>query len=173
MTSLEVRTPTTVPCAGGALTFEPDGNVAMSGQGGASQRSALVPDLALSNYVELWCGDDYAYFVGLEGRAAWFARPALGELTEVLKLDRLDLSGHYDPGGLRGVQFRELPDGDVLIVYELGIARVRPDGNVRWHHSHDDLTAHIDRIADGIVWWRGESQEFGYALTDGRPVTPS
>jgi hypothetical protein len=170
MTSLEIGTPATVPCGGGTLAFESGGQVSMSGPAGVPRRSASVPDLALSNYVELWCGGEYAYFAGLEGRAVWFARPDTGELAEILELDRLDLSGHYDPGGLHDVGFRELPDGDVLIVYELGVARVRPDGTVCWHRSHDDLTAHVARIADGVIWWAGESQEFGYSLADGHQI---
>lgn len=81
-----------------------------------------MPDLALSNLVELWCGDGRAYLVGLKGRAVWYAVPSEGRLGEVLELDRLDLWGGYDPGGLHRVEFHELPDGDLLIVHEFGLS---------------------------------------------------
>lgn len=91
----------------------------------------------------------------------------------MLELDRLDLRGHYDPGGPHSVEFRELPDGDLLIVHELGLARVGPDGNARWQQIHDDLTARLHRLDEGIAWFRCESGRFGFWLSDGSPVVPS
>jgi hypothetical protein len=133
----------------------------------------MVPDLALSNLVELWCRGGHAYLVGLKGKPVWFTIPSEGVLTEVLELDRLDLRGHYDPGGLHRVEFRELDDGDLLIVHELGLARLGPNGCARWQKAHDDMTARFHRLDGGIAWFRGESGLFGFRLSDGQPiVTP-
>ena len=40
----------------------------------------------------------------------------------MLELDRLDLRGSHDPGGLHRIGFHELADGDLLIIHELGLA---------------------------------------------------
>ena len=172
MTTVNIREPVSVQCGDGVLTFEPDGRVKVSGPRGVEQ-SVSAPDLALSNFVEFWCGGGHAYFAGLEGRTVWFARPSEGQLTQVLKPDRLDLRDSYDPGGLHRIEFHELPDGDLLIVYELGLARLGPDGKARWQGVHDQLSAHFDRIADGVAWLRGEFGTFGFRLADGRPVEGS
>jgi hypothetical protein len=172
VTTVNIREPVSVRCGDGVLAFEPDGRVKVSGPQGAEQ-SESAPDLALSNFVEVWCDGGHAYFVGLEGRTVWFARPSEGQLTQVLKLDRLDLRDSYDPGGLHRVEFHELADGDLLIVYELGLARLGPDGKARWQGAHDQLSAHFVRIADGIAWLRGESGTFGFRLADRRPVESS
>jgi hypothetical protein len=129
-----------------------------------------VPDLGLSNLVEVYCGDGYAYLAGLKGRTVWFARPADRQLAEVLKLDRLDLQGGYDPGGLHYIEYRELPSGDLLLSYEFGLARLTPDGTVRWHKVHDQLPARFEYIADGVVWLSGEYGRLGFRLDDGRSV---
>jgi|SRR5215472_9710587 len=169
MTSVDIHVPVSLPCGGGVLALEPDGRITASGTGGAEQ-TVVVPDLTLSRLVELWCGDAHAYLVGLKGKSVWFAVPSKGLLTEVLELDRLDLRGSYDPGGLHRVEFRELDDGGVLIVHELGLARLGPDGSARWQKAHDDLTARLDRVDEGIAWFRGESGLFGFRLANGRPV---
>lgn len=171
MTVIDVRTLVTLQCGGGTITLEPDGWVTAAGPGG-TEASVLVPELARSSAVELWCGEDYAYFVGPKDRSVWFARPAVGYLAKVLELDRLDLRGGYDPGGLHRVEFVEVAN-DLLIVYEFGLARVGPDGNTRWQKAHDDLTARLDRVAGEVVWLTGESGSFGFKLADGRSVTPT
>lgn len=169
MTEVDIRSAVSVECGSGALTLEPDGRVTVSSPGGA-ERTALVPDLALSNWVDLWCGEDHAYFIGLEGREVWFAMPSAGLLAKVMELERLDLRGSYDPGGLHRIEFHELAGGDLLIVHEFGLARVGPDGSARWQAVHDDLTARLDRIADGVAWLLSESGPLGFNLADGRAV---
>jgi hypothetical protein len=169
VTSIDIRDPVSIPCGTRVLALEPGGRITVSGAGGAEQ-TVVAPDLALSNQVELWCRSGRAYLVGLKAKAVWFTIPSQGVLTEVLQLDRLDLRGHYDPGGLHRVGFRELQDGDLLIVHELGLARVGPDGSVQWQQVHDDLTARLDRLDEGIAWFFGESGLFGFRLSDGGPV---
>jgi hypothetical protein len=153
------------------LVLEPDGQ--LTAVGPRAERTVVVPDLALSNLVELWCGDGRAYLIGLKGRAVWYAVPSEGRLTKILELDRLDLQGSYDPGGLHRVEFHELPDGDLLIVYEFGLARLGRDGSVGWQAAHHDITARLDRIADGIAWLLSESGPLGFRLTDGGAMDAS
>jgi hypothetical protein len=166
---IDIRSAVPVECGRGALTLKPDGRVTMSDLGGI-ERTALVPDLALSNWVNLWRGDDHMYFIGEKGRELWFAMPAAGLLAKVMELDRLDLRDRYDPGGLHRIEFRELADGDLLIVHECGLARTGPDGSARWQAVHDDITARLERIADGVAWLLGESGPAGFTLDDGRAV---
>jgi hypothetical protein len=169
VTTVDIRTPVSVPYGGGILTFEPDGRLTAAGPSGA-EYTVVVPDFALSNLVELWCADGHVYVVGLAGRAVWFAVPSKGLLAEVLELDRLDLRGSYDPAGLHRIEFHKLADGDLLLIYELGLARLGHDGNARWQRVHDDMTAHFDRIAGGAAWLRGESGPFGFMLASGSPI---
>jgi hypothetical protein len=134
------------------------------------EQSVVSPDLTLSNFVELWCTEGFAYFVGLKGRTLWYANGSTGELASTIELDRLDLRGAYDPGGLHRVEFHELSDGDLLIVYEFGLARLSSDGKARWQQVHDQASSHFERVANGVVWFRGEYEPFGFNLEDGHPI---
>lgn len=169
MTTVDIRERVSVPCGEGRLAFEPDGRLIAVDPSGA-EYTVSVPDLAFSNLVEVWCRNGHAYVIGLASKAVWFAIPAKGQLTEVLELGRLDLRGRYDPGGLHRIEFHDLTDGDLLIIHELGLARLGPDGNARWQRAHDDMTAHLDDLTESTVWFRGESGLFGFALADGRTV---
>ena len=60
-------------------------------------------------------------------------------------------------------------DGLGLITCGRLADRVTRDGTRR----HDLAPSEWRLLTDGVVWWRGDSQEFGYALADGRPVTAS
>ncbi len=169
MTEIDIRTPATVPCASGVLRFEPGGIVTLVGAGG-SECCVLVTELELSNFVEFWCGESWACFLGLKSGALWCAWPLTGKLAQVSRLDRLDLQDQYDPGGLHRVAFQELPGGDLLIIHEVGLARVSSNGNLCWQQVHDQLAAHFDKLGDDAVWFRGEYERFGFRLVDGRPV---
>ena len=45
--------------------------------------------------------------------------PKKGRLEKIAELDRLDLRGKYDPGGLHRIEFQPLPDGDLVILHEV------------------------------------------------------
>lgn len=36
--------------------------------------------------------------------------------------------------------------------------------------GHDDLTARVERIGDGVVWFDADGDRFGYDLHDGTDV---
>lgn len=167
MTTIDVHGPTLVTCADGELYFDADGHVTVSN---GRHRTSASTDTNRSNLIELWCGDDSMYFVGEKGSALWFARPSSAELAKVLDLDRLDLVGAYDPGGFHRVEFHELDDADLLLVYELGVARCSTDGRVQWHYVHDQLTARLRTIGDGFAIFDDEAGSFVLDLNDGRGV---
>lgn len=169
MTTIDFQSPICVACAGATLKFEPGGRVELASPG-APPLSATATGLELSNFVELWCGDDRAYFIGLKSKALWYVRPSRGQFTRVMEVDRLDLAGGYDPGGLHLVKFIGLPGGDLLVVHELGAARVSPEGSAKWQQGHDQLSAHYDAVDDNAVWFQGEYERFGFDLGDGHPV---
>lgn len=169
MTRIDIQEPVSAECAGGSIHFGPSGEVTVSAHS-VPESKKKAPDLLLSNFVELWCSDDWACFVGERGKTVWFARPSMGVLTKATELDRLDLEDGYDPGGLHNIEFLQLPGGDLLIVYELGLVRIGSDGICRWQQVHDQLSAHINRVVDGIAWFQGEYEDFGFDLGDGHPV---
>ncbi len=168
--SLELPDEARVEAAGGVVELPAPGIVAVAGPGG--QGSLTVPGLETSDSVEVWCGEGWCVVVGLQHPAVVVARPAEGEVAVSGELERLDLSGGYDPGGLERVEFHELPGGDVLVVHELGLARVSPPpaSAIRWQRTHDDLTARVERIDDQAVWFRAESDRFAYRLADGTEI---
>lgn len=169
MTGIDIRLTATVPCAGGILRFDPDGVVTLIDAEG-SECSVVVTGLELSNFVEFWCGESWMCFLGMKSGALWCAWPLSGKIAQISRLDRLDLQDQYDPGGLHRVAFQELPGGDLLIVHEIGLARISPDGTLCWQQVHDQLAAHFERLGDDVVWFQGEYGRFGFRLVDGRPI---
>ena len=126
-----------------------------------------VPGLARSDYVEMWCDDDWGCLVG--DRAAEIVGVwSRAERLEVIgTIDRLILDG-YDPGGLNRVDFVELSDGGLLVVSEIAVALVTSDGALRWQHVHDRLTARLRAVVRGIAWFDDEDRTFGLRIADGR-----
>jgi hypothetical protein len=121
--------------------------------------------------VYLWCGKDWACFLTEDGFTVWCAWPTQGRLEKVADLKRLDLRGRYDPGGLHHVDFQALPNGDVLVLHELGLARLTPGGKLLWQRIHDQFPGHLKRLEANAVWLQGE-ELFGIRLSDGTPLPP-
>jgi hypothetical protein len=168
MTAVEIQAPTSVPCAAGILTFAEDGNV--TAEGADASTTIAIPELRKGAYVYLWCGKDWACFLTEDGQTVWCAWPKQGRLEKVAELNRLDLRGKYDPGGLYHVDFQALPDGDLLVLHELGLARITPRGKVVWQKSHDQFPGNLKRLEPTAVWLQGEEEDFGFRLEDGTPL---
>ena len=168
MSSIDFKAPVDIEVGGGHIILRPPATIEVVGLAG--QTSMTVPCLEASNFVEMWCGDAWCAVIGLKGKSLLIARPALGTLTVVGELNRLDLEGGYDPGGLERIEFHELPDGDLLLIHEFGAARVSPSDGLKWQRAHDDLTARVSEVGDHIVWLQGERDRFGYRLSDGQSV---
>src|SRR5439155_12977905 len=49
---------------------------------------------------------------------------------------------------LRFMTVRPVPSGELLLLYERGLVCLEPDGLVRWHVLHDDLSADIQAVHD-------------------------
>ncbi|MGF7239442.1 MAG: hypothetical protein ACQSGP_31470, partial [Frankia sp.] len=74
------------------------------------------------------------------------------------------------PGGLERLDFVELPDGDVLLVHELGAARVAPSRGLVWQVTFDHLGVLFDRIDREFAWFEDEYSRYGFRLDDGAAV---
>jgi len=79
---------------------------------------------------------------------------------------RLDLPG-YDPGGLNRVIMHPVDEDRVLLETEVGVSLVDFGRGVVWAEIHDDLTARVDRVADGVVHVVTESALAELSLADG------
>lgn len=168
MTTVDIGTCPAVECGGAVVRFEPPDEVTVESNGAVARTN--IASLRRSRYVAVWCGHGWGVVVGEESNDLW--RLSLDEpsITSIARLDRLDLSGGYDPGGLYHVEFVELSGGDVLVAYELGVARVAPDGRVRWQQQHDQLCARVRRVEEDAVWLSASDDEFGFSLAAGRPI---
>ncbi|MEA2533143.1 MAG: hypothetical protein QOJ93_954 [Actinomycetota bacterium] len=165
MTAAEIQAPTTVPCGAGTLTFAEDGDVTVEGMDASA--TVAIPEIRKGDYVHVWCGRDWACFLTEDGPTVWCAWPAKGRLEKIAELDRLDLRGKYDPGGLHRIEFQPLPDGDLLILHEVGLARVTPEGELLWQTVHDQLSARLEHLDQAAIWLQGEDEPFGFRLDDG------
>ena len=170
MTAVEIQPPTTVPCAAGTLTFTEDGRVTAEGPDAPS--TIAIPEIQRGDYVYLWCGENWACLLTEDGPTVWCAWPKQGRLEKVADLKRLDLRGKYDPGGLHHVDFQALPNGDLLILHELGLARLTPRGKLVWQRTHDQFPGHLKRLEANAVWLQDEEEVFGIRLSDGTPLPP-
>lgn len=168
--SIDLNEPTAVEAAGGVLRFEPPDRLVVIGVTRSS--SLRVPGLCLSDWMEGWCGRDWCCLIGWQDRTVVVALPAMGEVEAIGDLDRLDLSGSYDPGGLYYVEFIELPCGDQLLVHELGLARISPRNGIRWQASHDCLGVRFESVEGGVVRLSCDDGRYAYRLEDGRATVP-
>jgi hypothetical protein len=169
MTTAEVQVPAIVPCGGGTLVIDSSGQVTLLADGRPDAHGQLE-DVRRGDYVALWCGSDWGCLIGEDGRELWCFWPEEGRLERVAELERLDFRGGIDPGGFRRVEFHELTNGDLLITYELGIARLTPEGRLTWQSTHDQTSARLQRLDTEAAWFQGEYEPFGFRLTDGHPV---
>lgn len=130
--------------------------------------SAFVdePDLARSEFVVTWEGERWCCAMGLKSRYAIVASSDV--LRVVGPFERLDLGKGYDPGGLEWIEFTELGSDDLLLSYEIGAARIDSLGTVKWRLVHDDLTARVVAVREGLALFRAESDNFAVRLSDGR-----
>ena len=165
MTVVEIQPPTTVPCGAGILTFAEDGRVTVEGPDASA--TIAIPEIRQGGYVYLWCGKDWACFLVEDGPTVWCAWPQQGRLEKVGDLNRLDLRGKYDPGGLHHVDFQTLPNGDLLILHELGLARLTPQGKLVWQRTHNQFPGSLKRLEANAAWLQGEEELFGFRLDDG------
>jgi hypothetical protein len=164
--SIDVNEVNAVKADGGLVRFEPPDLIIAVGP--TRESSLRVQGLGRSNWVELWCGQDWCCLIGLKDNTVIVARPAEGRVEAVGELDRLDLTGGYDPGGLERVDFDELPDGDLLLIHELGLARISPSVGLVWQATHDQLGVMFEGIEHEVAWFAGEDERYGFRVKDGR-----
>jgi hypothetical protein len=162
------RTPR-VELAGAELEFlTGTGEIALLFHG--ARASVEAPMLLTDGIVEAWADDDWLCLIGVRSPEVIVAVPRERRIESVGQLERLDLGGAYDPGGLHRVEFNPLEGGDLLIIHEFGAARISPTDGLVWRRAHHDLTAHLEGVRSDRVQFVAESGSFAYDLRDGRDV---
>lgn len=168
MTARDIWTPTELDCAGGRVRVQTDGEIVAAGPPGESR----LTDEGLSNsgWAAVWCSASWGLVVGEKDPGVIGVWPLVPRVARVAELERLDLEGGIDPGGLHRVRFIEIPDGDVLIVFEFGAARIHPDGSQAWQVVHRNLIAQVTEVSPDFMWWDTDPGRFGVRLSDGKKV---
>lgn len=169
ITSIGLDQPTSLATASGRVEVSPPETVSVVNDNGVGS-SIAAPGLRGSGWLEVWCDAGWCCLVGLKDTRVIVAAPGEGRIEIMGELDRLDVGDRYDPGGLEFVEFSALAGGDVLVVYEQGVARVSPAGMV-WQRAHYDLSARVFELTPDVVWFRAEADDrFGFRLDDGTDV---
>lgn len=172
ITSLDLSGAALLDVGLGVLEFSPPETVTITSSDGA-RSSVVVPGLQEGGWLEVWCGEDWCCFVGLQSSSLLVAQPGGGRVVVAVELDRLEMGDHYDPGGLGFVEFHPIFGADVLVVYEHGVARIGRDGLV-WHRVHFDLSARVVEVTAEVVWFCAEADDrFGFRLSDGADLFTS
>lgn len=132
-----------------------------------SGESALADaELADSDGLVIALGTDALVALGEESHSVLGWEANGGCLRVLGSVARLDLPG-YNPGGLYRVLMHPL-DGDRLVVEtEVGLSLVDLRQGVLWSRIHDDLTARVDRVSDGVIYVTSESANEEFSLADG------
>ena len=164
--TIEISKPTEFGCGRSVVRIVPPETVLLEN---GNSVSIDEPGLSKSNYLEAWRGQGWCCLVGLRSRTAIVIHPEQAQLHMIGPIERLDLGGGYDPGGLERVEFIELSCGDLLIVHEIGVARVGHEGSLKWQRTHDDLTARHCDLQDDVIWFEGEHDRFGFHVLTGDP----
>jgi hypothetical protein len=109
--------------------------------------------------VEIWIGDAWCCFAGLDDPSVFAWRPQEHELRPVGKLARLDFEAGYDPGGMHRVEFAELPGGDLLIGFECGAARLERYGDLAWMVTRPGLALFLQAVEAEVARFRTQLDE--------------
>src|SRR5262249_54677341 len=139
-----------VELAGGQIEFRTEvGRIALVTDG--TPASVAAPLLPTDGTIEAWANESWCCLVGSRSPDVIVAIPGESRIVNVGQLNRLDLEDAYDPSGLHRVDFRPLETGDLLVVYEFGVARISPDAGIVWQRVHRDLTARLESTDDDRV----------------------
>jgi hypothetical protein len=67
------------------------------------------------------------------------------------QVEEPDLLIRGDEPQLRHLSGHPAGDGSLLLLYERGLVCISPEGDVRWHRLHDDISARLISAADGVA----------------------
>jgi hypothetical protein len=143
--------------SGGRVELEQDGLAS----------SVVVEDLADSDPLVGMSFADWLCAVGSAGSSILSGTSTPLTLRIDGHLDRLNLQGRYDPGGLYRVRLFAVGDDACLIETEIGLCQVRRGRGVCWTVVHDDLTATVLEVRGGEVVVSSESSLTRFSLSDG------
>lgn len=126
-----------IRCGGAVVRFAlPD---VVTVEHGGRTRAEALDGLGDSNLFAAHCVGGRLFVVGETSPLVWVVDVDALTVTQTARLDRLDLEGRYDPGGMHRVTFRTLDGDEVLVEHELGVAQLGPDGRLLWERVHDDV----------------------------------
>lgn len=163
---LDLRLPAELTVNGGTLCTQGT-QLLLATPSGSTQRKE-IPGLGRSDYAAYWTDGERLLLVGLRDRGVVFADPRASVLDVIGELDRLDLYGAYDPGGLERVRFIDMSPKRIAVVFELGVAVVDLlDRSLVWQRTHDDIQAVCIGVSEGALWFEGEHGRFGFRAEDG------
>lgn len=165
MSTLDIDERPLVSCGNGVVELAPPSLITVRLGDDAVTRD--LPDLQSSSLVTVQCHRGRLFALGEKSAVVWVADPHALTVRETARLDRLDYEGRYDPGGMHRIEFHELGDGDLLVEFELGVARLSAGGDLRWQRVHDDVTARVVTIGPNDVVLKAESDTLVVRLTDG------
>jgi hypothetical protein len=167
MTAFHVVGPTTLLASGGSVLVIPPDTVDVVPPNGATHR---LSNLDLGDQVEAFVDDAACILVGLHARGVVVAITDPIDILEWGSLERLNLSGRYDPGGLYRVEFHPLSGDSSLIEYEFGVARLAWRSGLLWQFVHNYLTARVDSVTEHSILIRSEATQYRLSLEDGLPI---
>lgn len=153
----------------GTIMIASSGVVSIASQG--RQDAVGVPGFRRDTYLDAYVGEAWACVVGPRSEEVVVADFDACTIRVVGMLNRLDLilsDDHYDPGGMGRVAFHALPNDDVLIETEIGVAKLSRLRGLVWQRVHDDATCRVTELHTDLVWLTGENARFAYRLSDGR-----
>lgn len=169
---LDLRRTTTLSLPAGRIEIGQGDEIALQCEGGQSSRVTAPGFAGRNEYVVCWTRADEKLCVlaGLTGRPVIVADLVRCRLTHIADLARPKGQKYekYDPGGLERLQFVEVDERRVVLVYEGGLLLLQQaDGAVQWQTTHDLLQASLAEVRDGFVWFVGETGRLGFRLDEG------
>lgn len=127
-----------------------------------------VPGLAPSGGAAWWSTRDggRAVFAGREGRAAIAAADVGGGVVRTVGV--IPRSSSPAPVAPEYVRFADDGNGGVLVIFDIGVARVGEAGDLVWLVVHDDAEASPEEVTDHAATFASPHGGFTIAVDDGR-----
>lgn len=114
-----------------------------------------------------WAPGDgsWAVLAGVEGRAAVaIADVSAGEIRPVAVIPR---SSSHQPVAPEYVRFADDGEGGVLVIFDVGVARIGGDRTLLWMVVHDDAEAAPEEVTAATARFASPHGNFSVAVADG------
>lgn len=114
-----------------------------------------------------WAARDGSWVVvaGVEGRAAVaVADVSAGEIRTVAVMPR---ASAHQPVGPEYVRYADDGAGGVLVIFDIGVARIDDERKLRWLTVHDDGEARPEEVTSAAARFASPHGDFAVAVADG------